>query len=68
MNINFKLNLVDIAVTLKYNQGQWKWYKWVTLNEYYHHAKFDIYHTYSIRENHNVKAFAIYVHSAGWPA
>ena len=24
------------------------------------HAKFDIYHTYSVRENRNVKVFATY--------
>ena len=34
-------------MTLKYNQGHWKWYGCVELKEYYHHAKFDIYHLYS---------------------
>ena len=42
------------AVTLKHNQGHGKCYKWAKLSEYYHHAKFDIYH--------------IYEHLAGWPA
>ena len=43
-------------MTLKYNQGHWKWYEWVKRNEYYHHAKFDIYYIiYSVRENRNVK-------------
>ena len=48
------------AVTLKYNQGHWKWYAWVKLNEYYHHAKFDIYHVYSVWENRNIKVFDTY--------
>ena len=30
-------------MTLKYSQGDWKWYEWVKVSEYYHHAKFDIY-------------------------
>ena len=34
------------------------WYKEVKLNEYYHHAKFDMCHIYSVRENRNVKVFA----------
>ena len=34
-------------------------------NEYYHHAKFDIYHIYSVRENHNV--FPHNGHSANYP-
>ena len=42
--------MFDTAVTLKYNQGHWKWYERVKLNEFYHHAKFDIY-IYSVREN-----------------
>ena len=50
-------------MTLK-NQGHWKWYEWVKLNMYYHHAKFDIYHIYSVLENHNIKVIATYVHSA----
>ena len=36
--------MFDTAVTLKYNRGRWQWYEWVKLNEYYHRAKFDIYH------------------------
>ena len=51
-------------MTLKYNQGHWKWYESVKLNDYYHHAKFDIYHMYSVRENCNVKLFAKYGQSA----
>ena len=50
----------DIAVTRKYNQGHWKGYEWVKLHEFYHHAKFDIYHIYSDQENLNVKFFATY--------
>ena len=42
---------------LKYNQGHWKWYEWVKLNQYYHNAVFDIYQICSVRENHNVKVF-----------
>ena len=37
-------------MTLKCNQGHWKLYEWVKLNEYYHHAKFDIYYIYSQRK------------------
>ena len=55
-------------MTLKYNQGHWKWYEWVQLNEFYHDADFDIYHIYSVQENHNVKVFAIYGQLAGKPA
>ena len=62
---NFELKLFDAVVTLKFNQGHRKWYEWVKLNEYYHHAKFDSYHIYSVRENFNVKDFATYGHSAG---
>ena len=35
------------------------------LNKRYHHAKFDIYHIYSVRENRKVKVFATYGQSAG---
>ena len=42
-------------MTLKYNQGHWKWYVWVKLSEYYHHAKFDICHIYGDWENRNIK-------------
>ena len=51
-------------MTLKYNEGHKKWYEWVKLNQYYHHAKFDNYHTYTVRENLSVKVFAIYRQSA----
>ena len=30
---NFRLKLFDITVTLKYGQGNWKWYEQVKLNE-----------------------------------
>ena len=39
---------------------QWrslKLYEWIKLSEYYHQAKFDIYHVYSVHENCKVKAF-----------
>ena len=53
----FQWKLFDTAVTLTYNQGQWKWQEWVKLNEYYHHAQFDIYRIYSVQENSNAKGF-----------
>ena len=36
---SFQLKLFDTAVTLKYGQGQWKWYDQIQLNEQQHHAK-----------------------------
>ena len=45
----FQLELFDTAVTLKYDQGNWKRYQQVKLNEQYHHAKFDIHHTYGVQ-------------------
>ena len=62
---NFQLKLFDTAVILKYNLGHWKWYEWVKLNKYYCHIKFDIYYTYSVRENCNVTVFATYGLSGG---
>ena len=47
-------------MTLKYNHSNWKWYECVKLNEYYHQAKFDIYHADSDQENRNVKVFITY--------
>ena len=35
------------------------------MNEYYRHAKFDIYHIHSVRENRNDKVSATYGHWAG---
>ena len=46
----FHLKLFDTSVTLRYIQGQRKWHKWVKLNEYYHHTKYDNYHIHSVRE------------------
>ena len=58
--------MFDAAVTLKYNQSHWKWYELAKLNEYYHYAKFDIYHNFSDREkNRNVKVFATCGQAAG---
>ena len=57
MDSEFQLKLFEIAVTLKYDQGCWKWYEQVKLNEQYHHAKFDIDHIHYVRENPNVKVF-----------
>ena len=55
---NCQLKLFDTAVTLKYAQGHWKWYEWVELKgACYHQAKFNIYHIYSVQENHNVQVF-----------
>ena len=52
---NFQFKLFDTAVTLKHNQGHWKWYEWIKLNEYNHHARFDVYHIYNVWENYDVK-------------
>ena len=52
---------------MTYNQGHRKLYEWVKLNEDYQHAKFDISHIYSVRENSNVKVCATYGQSAGRP-
>ena len=48
--------MFDTAVTLKHTRslkvilmGK------AQLNEYYHHAKFDIYHVYTVQEDHNIK-------------
>ena len=60
--------LFDTAENLKYNHGHWKWYEWVKLNKYYHHAKFEIYHSYCVWQNCNVKVFATYGNSADKPA
>ena len=65
--LKFQFKSFDTAVTLKYNQGHWKWYEWIKLSKYYHHAKFDSYYVYSVRENRNVKVFATYGHLVGWP-
>ena len=54
-------------MTLEYNLGHRKLYEWVKLNEYYHHAKFDIFHIYSVRENCNIKVFDTYTHLADQP-
>ena len=40
---HFQLKVLDIAVTLKYGQGHWKWNEKVKLSEEYHNAKFDTY-------------------------
>ena len=53
---NSKLKLLDTAVTLIYNQGHGQWFEWIKLNKSCHHAKFDIYHTFSVQENLNVLA------------
>ena len=66
--MKFPFKLFDTVVTLKHNQGPCKWYEWVKLNEYYHRAKFDISHIYSVQENFNVKVFASYGYSADRPA
>ena len=60
--------MFDITVALKYSQGHWKPYEQVKLNEYYLHAKFDIYHIYSVRENCNIKVFATCVRTGYQPA
>ena len=54
--------MFDTALSLKYNEGHWKWY-----SEYYYHEKFKIYHIYSARENRNVNVFDTYWQSAGRP-
>ena len=57
---NFQLNTFNTDVMLKYNQGNWKWYEWVKLNEHYRHTKFDIYHVYCVRKNRSIKVSATY--------
>ena len=57
---NFHLKLFDTAVTFKCNQGYWKKYEWVQVNKYYHHAKFEIYQSYNVRENHTVYGFFVF--------
>ena len=59
--------MFDTAMTLKYNQGDWKWYEWDKLNEYYPHAKFDIYHVYTVQENRSFQVSAMYGHTASLP-
>ena len=44
-------------MTLKYGQGHWEWYEQVKPDEWYHNAKFDIYHIYVAWTNPNVKSF-----------
>ena len=57
--MTFKYTLKDAKCLLN-------WYEFVKLNEQYYHAKFDIHHIYSVRENRNVKVFATpYNHPAG---
>ena len=48
-------------------QSRSQWYEWVKLNKYYHHAKFDICHVYSVRENRTV-IFFFNIRTIGWPA
>ena len=54
-------------MTLKYKQDHWTCEQ-VKLSENYHHAKFDICHIYSVRENRNIKVSATYRHSSDKPA
>ena len=44
-------------MTLKCSEGHGKWYEWVKLSEYYHHAKTDlyIYCINAVQENCNIK-------------
>ncbi|WP_419585587.1 hypothetical protein, partial [Thiolapillus sp.] len=53
--LSFQLKLFDTALTLRR-----KWFEWVKLSDYYHHAKYDIYHIYSVPENHNGNVIATY--------
>ena len=43
---------------MNYNQGHRKWYEWVKLQEYHHHAQAYIYHSYSVQKNHSVQVSA----------
>ena len=52
-------------MTLKHNQGLWKWNEWVKLHEYDQAAKFVVFYMYSVRENCNVKVYATYEQSVG---
>ena len=56
--------MFDTAVTLKYGEGNWKWYEQVELNEKYHHAKFDIYHFHGVWVNPN---FNVSTSPNTWP-
>ena len=37
--------------------SHWKWYEQAKSSEWYHHAKFDIYHTYGVWIHSNVQVF-----------
>ena len=62
---NFWLKLCDTAMTLKSSQGHWKWYEWVKLNEYYHHAKFELIILVLPEKTATLKFL---LHTANWPA
>ena len=45
-------------MTLKCGFDHWKWYEQAELNEWYHHAKFNIYLIHGVQENRNDKVFS----------
>ena len=52
--IKFQLKLFNIAVTLEYGQGHWKWYEQVTLKAEYHNASFT---TFTVSEKISMLQF-----------
>ena len=67
MKVKFLVQTVWHCCDLEIQSRSSKRYEWVKLNEQYHHARFDIYHIYSVTENHNVKSFC-HIQTIGWPA
>ena len=49
--------MFNIAVTLTYGQGHWKWSEQVKLNKSNHHATYDVCHIYGVWDNPKVKVF-----------
>ena len=58
------VNLVWHCCDLRIQSRVLKW----KCNEYYRHAKFDTYHTYSVRENCSIYVFATYQQLPSQPA
>ena len=58
------VNIVWYCCDLRIQSRVLKW----KCNEYYRHAKFDTYHTYSVRENCSIYVFATYQQLPSQPA
>ena len=72
-NFNFAIFWdTKTMINVKLHEGSSHWVLtihvvWMAkLTENYHHAKFDIYHSFSVWENGNVKVFATYEQSVSW--